>query len=304
MPEDQGVNGDMWNDEATRLVSKFGWQQIGDGNVDVLTTEKKMRGIDRMFKYQDIRRHSSMEQGVFMEAKRYKTTSFTPGALKEWVLTINTKLSKIRNEISFYETFPAFNNCALRNGLIVIWFSDLKNYNRNDFQKTLAQLKLPNGRKEETKNRIYVMDNYDILRLASLSMTIDNFNSSNNTILKFFYPTVVSFNSVVSRSTSLTLDYMYSKFILAEANIKGVEHRVVFYFGAVTTKSFIRLKSALQDLLFVDNEKPLRMYIYNRDDDNEYRKIMPDIKKQYEGIDFQPFLMDMHHDIPAFMKSL
>lgn len=36
MAEDQGVNGTIWNKEATKLLSYFGWNTIGDYDMDVM----------------------------------------------------------------------------------------------------------------------------------------------------------------------------------------------------------------------------------------------------------------------------
>ena len=36
MAEDQGVNGTIWNKEANYILSWFGWETIGDIDMDVL----------------------------------------------------------------------------------------------------------------------------------------------------------------------------------------------------------------------------------------------------------------------------
>lgn len=39
--EDQGVLGTIWNKEATRLLSLFGWNTIGDYDMDVQGKDDK-----------------------------------------------------------------------------------------------------------------------------------------------------------------------------------------------------------------------------------------------------------------------
>lgn len=42
MAEDQGVNGTIWNKEATKLLSYFGWNTIGDYDMDVMGQDEKI----------------------------------------------------------------------------------------------------------------------------------------------------------------------------------------------------------------------------------------------------------------------
>lgn len=303
MAEDQGVNGDFWNDEASNLMKQFGWKQVGDGNIDVVNESGDKHGLDRMFRYVDARR-GALEQGVFLEAKRYKTTSYSKTALEEWIKTLSKKLIKVRNSETFYDTFPDFNNSVLRTGIIMIWFSNLKEYQtfRPKFQEDLKTIKAPSGTRHDTISRIYVLENYDILRLASVHTTIQSFNTQYNTTVSFYYPTIQKFGNVASRNNTLTLDYIFSKFFLAEAVIGNVENKIVFYFGELNSASFQRLKSALGKFNYVDKEKPLTIYTYGRDD--EFRKIKPDIERMFSDIDtFKLLPMDIYSDIPSFMKN-
>jgi hypothetical protein len=42
MAEDQGVNGTIWNREATKLPSLFNWDMIGDHDMDVPGEDNKI----------------------------------------------------------------------------------------------------------------------------------------------------------------------------------------------------------------------------------------------------------------------
>ncbi len=300
MAEDQGVNGDIWNDEASRLIAKLNWIPIGDSNVDVPNSEGGKNGIDRMYKYLDANLAS---QGVFLEAKRYKTSSFQPDNIGEWVTTLSKKITKNRNSEKFYDTYEEFNESQLRNGLIVIWFSDTENYAayKRKFREALINTKIPAGRKQDNMNRVYVVDNYDVLRLASIVVTIDDFNKKHATEVFFYYPFWERLNNVTNKSKTLTLDYMASKFILSQAIVGGIDHNIVFYFGGLSLQAFKRLHSALQQFNFIEQHKPLTIFIYLEDD--EFRKIKPDVIRLFEKITFDIKHMTKFDGLPSFMKN-
>lgn len=302
MPEDQGVNGDLWNDEAAVLLMELGWKQAADANIDVVTEDDKKRGLDRIFTIEDSRRNSRLLFTVFVEAKCYNTKSLSLKLLQDWVETLNKKLSKIKNSENFASTYPTLKDSIVKNGLIVIWFSDVAEY--VEFKPTLLdylkRVKIPGTSRRAVANHIYILHNEDILRLASLIGARNAFNQKHKTSLQFYYPSSDNFDNAIDRNTNLTLDYIFSKFVLAEANIDGVEHRVVFYFGALTHGAFMRLKSVLTSNSFYDTDKPLTIFKYKRD--LEFRKVKPLVEELFSDVRFQISEMDIHNDLPAFFK--
>lgn len=48
MAEDQGVNGTIWNKEANYILSWFGWETIGDIDMDVLGDDEQKYGVDTL----------------------------------------------------------------------------------------------------------------------------------------------------------------------------------------------------------------------------------------------------------------
>ncbi len=68
MPENQGVNADIWTNEASRILTNFSWEQIGDCNIDIKGASNKELGLDIIFKFKDP--HRLTEQVVLFEAKR------------------------------------------------------------------------------------------------------------------------------------------------------------------------------------------------------------------------------------------
>lgn len=302
MPEDQGVNGDIWNDEAALLLKACGWQQIGDSNIDIVDDNDKKMGIDAIFKYEDARRNPRTPQAVFVESKCYKTDSYKMSDLRIWLNKLNDKVANSRGSEHFLDTYPGIRDCMIRNGLIVIWFSDLENYDkfRPSFLKNRKGISIVQKRNRAPVN-MYVMDNYDILRIASMIKEIKEFNRDFNSELKFYYPTSDTFQHPVARSKYLSLDYMFSKIVLMEGKIDNIDHRVVFYFGELTMKGFERLKGLLNSISFMDKEKPLRIYRYV--EDQEFRKILPDVENLFSEVECTLQEMDHYKGIPSFMKK-
>lgn len=309
MAEDQGVNGDSWNDKACLLFQKLGWSSIGDSNIDIPGDNGKVLGVDRLFKFFDIRK-ASIEQGVILESKRYLTTSFSVIEFQKWIERLNTKINNVKHSEKFYQDYVDLYGTDMRNGLIVIWFADtLKYLNNNEFFKNaLLSIKTPRARSNNVFNRIYVLENEEILRLCSLIDAMDRFNKKNYVKLSFYYPQSDHTNTGVSLKDHITIDYIFSRFILAQGKDNdGIEKRVVFYFGDIDTKSFLPLFDCLKTIGFVDYSKPLTIFNYKKDE--SFRKVKPDIERMFASVDagndkYTFSFQEMNHftELPDFLN--
>jgi hypothetical protein len=304
MAEDQAYNGDAWNKEASILLKKFNWEQIGDSNIDVINDEGKSTGLDRVFKIFDLNRKGNAEI-VVVEAKRYQTTSFNKSKISEWIKVLDGKLNKVRGSSEFRQTY-GIDGIQMRIGLIVIWFPDVDTFITPAFQKTylesLLNYKASSYSRKAGSNRIYILTNDIILRLCSMSHHIDEFQRKQNVTLRYFYPGSTDGNRPVSRNDQLTVDYFLSKFILLESSVaSSTTYNVVFYFGQVNLASFKRLSSALYTLKFVDEDKELVIYHYENND--EFRKVKPEIEKLFPKINFQLKKMTQLRTLPAELDT-
>lgn len=145
------------------------------------------------------------------------------------------------------------------------------------------------------------MHNEDILRIASIINTIETFETVSKREVNFFYPSSDRYNKPADRSKVLSLDYMFSKFILAESlTQEGIEHKIVFYFGALSVNSFRRLKNALQSFGYIDKKKPLTIYSYQRND--SFRKVKQLVEQEFEEIIFKLEEMEIFYDLPKFLR--
>jgi hypothetical protein len=302
MAEDQGVNGDRWNDQFTKLLKTLNWNTLGDANMDLVNEKDEKHGVDRLFLFEESLKSTRTEASL-IEAKNYKTTSYNSNMVGEWINTLDAKLINLKNSDELMKQFEILDQVPLRIGIIAVWFSDYDKYSefRPKFVESMKKVKL--NQRKGNPNKIYVLENEAILRLASLAMAIEGINNSKSTKteFQFFYPIIDT--NPATRSNVLNPNYMTAKFILGDFyDTDNIEHRVVFYFGDLELSSFRRLQQALANFGCLDENKPLTIYTYQRDA-GEFRKISPEIpplfgtqkvslKAMHTMVDLPPFLID------------
>lgn len=316
MPEDQGVNGDMWTNEACRLFSKAGWNTICSQNLDIADVSGKKRGLDAIFEYED-GIGNEIHEGVFVEAKRPATTSVSEKLLHEWIIGLSDKIAALRRSPGLLETYPLTKPLHLKTGVIAVWFHDLDNYAefQQNIDKWLKSLRIPHGRAERDFNlRVFFMDNAKILRLISLFKAVDDWKraaqAGETRDLAFYYPSSTLRGNPVRELDVVNLEYMHSEFLFAKATsaipaASSVEITdMVFYFGDVDYKSFQRLASAIQSHNMVNAQNPLVVYKYLRETE-DYRKISNDVTSLFEGLGPKKLVgiknMDASNVLPAWI---
>ena len=302
MAEDSQYKGELWNKRAIKLLNLFSWDMIGDSGMDLEGSDGEKYGIDSLYSFKDPAK--DIPESLILEAKSYKTTSFSKSKLQEWIDRLNIKILELRNSEYLIERFPIFKDIStLKIGLIFIWFDDIENYKeyRQKFLEILSEIKVSSRTfRNGVYNKIYVMDNDLISKLCSLYTVVREFNEN----FKFYYPSAFIHERAVQRSAVLSLDYFFSKFILGQLKSSGKRYdtNIVFYWGELDVRSFEMLKSILKSYSFVDQEFKLVIYKYKRDDD-EFRKILPQIKKSYENENIEFDIKDMNSctELPIFI---
>lgn len=312
MAEDQGANGDRWTEQASKLLCELGWDKIADSNIDVEGSDGLMHGIDSLFRYNDA--YTNVPQGVFVEAKRYRTTSFRESKIQDWITVLNNKMIDLRRSDNFNFTYPAIADTNPQNGLLIMWFHDHQNYSSIQGKLITAQraVRLPKSYKS-VSNRLFVLSNDEILRLAALVDTKQKWESDNQEYLikglKYYYPSSIARNSPTHELENLTFEYIYSRFIVARAterrdNIPKSIY-LIFYFGSLDMRSFASLKQALlSHNMISDDDCKIHLYCYQRDPD--FRKIRPDIETMFRLTDSTQFsIQSMTHlaDLPGWMDE-
>lgn len=311
MAEDQGVNGDRWTTQASILLQKLGWLKVADSNIDLPGSDGLMHGIDALFRYED--GFNQPTQGIFLEAKRYATTSFSKTKLQDWVNVLNKKMLELRRSKEFNAKYPAMAETDPRNGLLVLWFHDLQAYStfKSKLKDALMNVQTPRGK--VMGNRLFVLSNEDILRLASLITALESWCQTSlpgeQSKFQFYYPSSLAYGNPSQYISVLNLEYMFSRFIVARGTsyTQGVEKvsYAVFYFGNLDMDSFINLKEALLSHNFpADNTAQLYLYNYQRND--EFRKIQPDVAKlfTFNSTSVVVKSMDVFHDLPSWMNDV
>lgn len=303
--EDQHYNGDVWNQEIFRLFQLLGWKHIGDYDMDVTGEDGKKMGIDTVAFFETPLK--AKPQLAILEAKRYQTTSFNKNLLQDWVTRLDTKLLKLRNSDKFYDTFPITSDCTIADiGIIAIWFSDTDNYKdfRPKFQECLSQISISTRTRKAGVNKIYVMDNTRFMRLFALQTEINTIKNKGD--LKFTYSPRFNNEEPLWKSSTLTVEYMFSDVIFAEQQVKEDEKETtlsyIFYFGDLNYNSFEMLKAAYAKTTGWDRSKEILLYVYNPDD--EFRKIENDIKERIFGT-FKISIkrMSSNNNIPSFIVN-
>ena len=302
MAEDSQYKGELWNKRAIKLLNLFSWDMIGDSGMDLEGSDGEKYGIDSLYSFKDPAK--DIPESLILEAKSYKTTSFSKSKLQEWIDRLNIKILELRNSEYLIERFPIFKDIStLKIGLIFIWFDDIENYKeyRQKFLEILSEIKVSSRTfRNGVYNKIYVIDNDLISKLCSLYTVVREFNEN----FKFYYPSAFIHERAVQRSAVLSLDYFFSKFILGQLKSSGKRYdtNIVFYWGELDVRSFEMLKSILKSYSFVDQEFKLVIYKYKRDDD-EFRKILPQIKKSYENENIEFDIKDMNSctEVPTFI---
>lgn len=308
MPEDQNHDGYIWNKEAGKLLEAFHWSQIGDYDMDIKDTENKDRGLDTLFDYNLF---SKSNTGIILEAKSYKTTTFykNKNLLENWINTLYNKVIGLTMSDELQDLFPNVANTIFKDGLIVIWFKDINNYKPEKFFEQFEKIKIRKSSVGITRpNRIFVLENTSILKLLSLQKHIKEISNSEREFV-FHYPSDYQSNSVIQNKT-LSLEFMFSKFILGELRNKDgkIEKKVVFYFGNLHMNNFYRLKSALSKLQFLNRDTNLLLFSYKRKD--VFRKFYPEIEKIFvkelnnEKNKFEFLEMDILGDLPSWITAL
>lgn len=302
MAEDSQYKGELWNKRAIKLLNLFSWDMIGDSGMDLEGSDGEKYGIDSLYSFKDPAK--DIPESLILEAKSYKATSFSKSKLQEWIDRLNIKILELRNSEYLIERFPIFKDIStLKIGLIFIWFDDIENYKeyRQKFLEILSEIKVSSRTfRNGVYNKIYVIDNDLISKLCSLYTVVREFNEN----FKFYYPSAFIHERAVQRSAVLSLDYFFSKFILGQLKSSGKRYdtNIVFYWGELDVRSFEMLKSILKSYSFVDQEFKLVIYKYKRDDD-EFRKILPQIKKSYENENIEFDIKDMNSctELPTFI---
>lgn len=300
MAEDQNYKGDEWNNQAIKLLNHLNWKMIGDSGMDLEGSENRKHGVDCLYLFDDPSKN--IPESVILEAKCYTTTSLSKTKLQEWVNVLNKKINELKGSEAIFKKFPILKEASnIKTGLIFIWFSDTEQYKsfRNKFLTMLSELETsPRNSKNTAIHKIYIIDNYLISRICSLISIVSSMNN-----FSFYYPSDFIKEKPVKRTPVLTINYMFSKFILGQENVDNIRRNIVFYFGKLTIDSFELLKSKLTAYSFVDSDSELVIYHYQRDE--EFRKIAPEIIKSYvdNGVKLELKNMNLCYELPDFILN-
>lgn len=302
MPEDQSYGGSEWNRQMSNLLKFFNWEYIGDSDFDAPTEENKQRGIDRLFTF--LNPYKEAKEICILESKRYKLSSFSQVKIGEWAKTLEEKITKLKHSKELYSLFPHLDGLSFHQGVVAIWCPERENVTEfnQTFIKGLEKADL-SSKPSQSMNKLYFFDNNKISILISIANSIREINNGGlKRGFNFYYHGNKDYASC--RSEVLLPMYMIGKFILGDyIDKENIENKVVFYSGALSIPSFKLLRSALSDLSYTDKDKPLHIYYSIEDNNNTFRKILPEIMKEYKGLNVKFIAMDSYDRFPAFLNN-
>lgn len=299
MAEKQGKLGNSWNDCAGRLLSKLGWQHIGDSDMDLPGSDSKEYGIDSLFKYSVAGK--TMMQTAVLESKRYQMSSIQSGTLQNWLERLKDKLNALRNSKELLSEFKELENCSPTNlGIIMCWVHDAdEEYLNQKLQNHLENTVINTGARVGAYSRIMVLDNRRIVRLCSMVEELEKYDDFN-----FVYPSGIVDNDAIEESKVLSVEYMMSDIIIAECRKGKKSSSVVFYFGKMKDAAVAVLMEFLKVYQRIDSKKPLVIYHYDNTDDtldviNSFKK-----KDSYKKIlDFKKLTHYAYNDEPSVISN-
>lgn len=297
MAEDQGVNGDKWNDYVIHLLSQFGWEQVGDTNMDLKGEDDQSGGIDAIMIYEQPGK--SLKRSVIVESKRYKKSSYSANKLYGWLSVLNNKLDFFRNSEAILEQYPFLQDCEeIKHGIIFNWITDADDDFLDLYKKHF--LAYPNKTSATLRGgkRISVLNNERINKLRSILEVMES------RPCRFFYPSQLTGTNSGAYKEVLTLEYMFSNIILAEESNNNA-NKIVFYFGEMTYEALRILSECLNLYQFLIEDTKMTIYYY-QDDDN-IRKIIPSVKeKLFPKVDvsFEVLLEFQINKEPKFNKKI
>lgn len=269
MAEDQGYNGDKWNEYAVYLLTQFGWEKIGDTNMDLEGEEENVGGVDALMVYEQP--GYLMKRTVVVESKRYQQSSLSKSKIYDWLSVLSKKLDMFRNSENLIEQFPILQDCEnIKHGIILNWITDAD----KEFLSTYAGYLLDYSNQTNASlrgwKRIAIANNERINILRSI-LSVMKSRSCN-----FYYPSQLTGTNSGAYKKVLTLEYMFSNIILAE---DGNSHeKIVFYFGQMNYESLEALSQCLN--LYQYSIEGSNLSIYHYEDNDEVRKILPTVKSK------------------------
>lgn len=261
MAEQQGKSGDNWNDTVVALAKAFGWEHIGDKDMDLPGTDEEDHGIDALMCYSSPGK--TIKQTVLVESKHYAKNSLSPKRLKGWIECLHKKQNALRASGDLQKEFPLLTECSETNlGVIMCWVHDAdEEYLSGTFQNYLENAIITSAPRTGVYSRIMVLDNRRIVRLVSMLQELRKAKE-----FCFVYPAGINDNIQLERSNVLTVEHMMSNIILTQClNTKGV-YTSVFYFGEMEVNALETLFAFLSKYQQLDSDCSIRIYHYENNE--------------------------------------
>ncbi len=262
MPEKEGKLGDSWNDCALRLLQLFGWEHVGDKNIDVKGNDGEDYGIDSILTYSNPGKE--IKQTVLLESKRYAMNSINGNTISKWLQRLKEKIDKLRNSGDLVKDYPVLNDCSSTNlGIIMIWVHDAdEKYLNEKFQGYLQAVDITTGaRHDGSYSRIMLLDNRRIAWLCSIIEILKGYENYD-----FIYPARIIDDNLVDQNKTLIVEYMMSNIVFAECTKEGKTELLVFYKNNISESTMYFIFELLMTFQCIKAGIPVRICYYDKTD--------------------------------------
>lgn len=264
MPEEQGVAGDYWTEQAVRLLTACGWSQRGTTRRDIPCTVCRPKpkratshGVDAVVSYYNP--FFSREIGVLVETKNYGWDNLNTARIQEWVSDLVKKLECVPQSERFVEEFNP-DSVGFDTALLLIWCNTHEQYDRTTFADRVQQIDIP---RRHANLRVFVASNSEIEQWRSLTTLHERLKADLDDFA-VFYPS--DGKSALQKRDLLSLELMYSKYVFGKGTRRdrrgdSTKESFVFMFEPATLDSLHLAYVAAKNIQLEECDE-LRFFLY------------------------------------------
>lgn len=245
--------GDLGEDLSERFIKKFGWSLLTE-NVDFdcgdtnhktdKGNENKTHGIDFAYSYKDP--YKNRTQVVLVDSKALKNyASTTLGSkLSDYVEVLSGKIICSGFVPKFKEITGIGSDGYDVVGLIVFFIHD-EMFSKKSFLEMTAK----SNPSDTDQTKIFVLSNNHINLIGTMVEDLEREcleKKVDKDSFQFLYPDKELVNAERSWSSVLTLEMMFSRYIIAKVGNDTLGHKyIIYYFGSYADTAIKKLCSAL-----------------------------------------------------------
>lgn len=292
MPEDEGLFGDEWEQQMSRILTKSGWQRYGAGKGDFACGRCRTKsgdgarrhGIDGV--YTHLPAYGDDQRPVLLEATRWSWASLSRDALQKWADKLLEKLEHSMESDDFFGRFGVPNGTFIVDALICCWVPD-GSYKPVTLDGWVCQLE---QRDREAPRHVWFAHNERLLWVTALLEVMEGHRNNPKQELLYFSPPRAGLSS--RRQENLALEHMFSDIVFAKGRetvdvLGGTvrDNGYVFYRGRFDASTAGYL---YQTMLDSNMDESATITLYRTDDDVHTRNADAEFERLWQTSNSKP----------------